>query len=350
MSIIHIRTRYKICVFCKKCLVVNTGYYHRKWFLVKAVFGMVAYFRKKERKGIVMLERAVNEYWVLYVMAIICTAGVVSRLWLARIYAGLLKDVQYAKEPRKKLIKQIKHNYEICGRLREDMGNIDAFLVKNLYGYRFLGLTLNEIRKISEQAIFFCLAVGGFSAVYAYEKAMMPQIITTYAAVAIVMATVLLYINCIFDVSSRQTVLEAGIMDYLQNYLAVSLEGEIVEPAKTEEVSKKDTPKLKEKMQKSSTAKKPAIFSRREQNRKKEEENTSAKEQAERLLLELRKNPRSSQKPPQKSQEMQGEIDNLRTALNQIAANLEKGRNSENRQLAEEEMQIVEEILGEFLA
>ena len=63
--------------------------------------------------------------------------------------------------------------------------------------------------------------------------------------------------------------------------------------------------------------------------------------------MELRKNPRRGK---ENVQEEDSELENLRNSLNQIAADLEKGRNGENRQLAEEEMRIVEEILGEFLA
>ncbi len=85
----------------------------------------------------------------------------------------------------------------------------------------------------------------------------------------------------------------------------------------------------------------------RKKERHKQQENTFAKEQAEQLLLELRKNPRRGR---ESQQEEENELENLRNSLNQIAADLEKGRNGESRQLAEEEMRIVEEILGEFLA
>ena len=64
-------------------------------------------------------------------------------------------------------------------------------------------------------------------------------------------------------------------------------------------------------------------------------------------MFELRKNPRGGKEFPQ---DLQEELESLRDSLNQIAVDLEKGRSGENRQLAEEEMRIVEEILGEFLA
>lgn len=351
-----------------------------------------------------MLERAISGYWILYVMMGICTVGVVSRLWLAGIYSGLLKDVQYTKEPKRKLMKQMREKYETCYRLSEGINNVEAFLVRNLYGYHFMGITLGGIQKISGQACFLCLLIGGLTASYTYAYGMPLELTIIYSAAAVGMATLLVYINCIFDVRGRQTVLEAGIVDYLQNYYAAILDKrkngeEIAEVFAVEEIAedrkgeKSKSEKLKSDTLKSETlrsemlrsemlkpetlrsdirdepvaeVKQPPLESAtlrsekregrqaeklatmfRRKERHKQPENTFAKEQAEQLLLELRKNPRRGR---DSLQETENELDNLRSSLNQIAADLEKGRNGENRQLAEEEMRIVEEILGEFLA
>lgn len=325
-----------------------------------------------------MLERAISGYWILYVMMGICAVGVISRLWLAGIYSGLLKDVQYTKEPKKKLMKQMKEKYETCYRLSKGMSNVEAFLVRNLYGYRFMGMTLGGIQKISGQAFFLCLLIGGLSASYTYAYGMPLEITGIYSASAIGMATLLVYINCIFDVRGRQTVLEAGIVDYLQNYYSavldkrredretkeVLVEGEIQEDRKENkkkeillsEIEEEQETQAKQSSLESATlrsekregrqAEKLATMFRKKE-RHKQSENTFAKEQAEQLLLELRKNPRRGR---DSSQEVESELENLRSSLNQIASDLEKGRNGENRKLAEEEMRIVEEILGEFLA
>lgn len=321
-----------------------------------------------------MLERAISGYWVLYVMLGVCAIGVISRLWLASIYSGLLKDVQYTKEPKKKLLKQMKEKYETCYQLSKGISNVEAFLVRNLYGYRFMGLTLGGIQKISGQAFFLCLLLGGLVASYTYAYGMPLELTGIYSASAIGMATLLVYINCIFDVRGRQTVLEAGIVDYLQNYYSAVLDRkkhftiETMEnlteetiqederetfrsEVREEKVVERKTPSIEsatlrsEKKEGRQAEKLAAMFRKKE--RHKQPENTFAKEQAEQLLLELRKNPRRGKEV---LQEEDSELENLRSSLNQIAADLEKGRNGENRQLAEEEMRIVEEILGEFLA
>lgn len=320
-----------------------------------------------------MLERAISGYWILYVMLGICAVGVISRLWLAGIYSGLLKDVQYAKEPKKKLVKQMREKYETCYRLNKGINNVEAFLVRNLYGYHFMGLTLGGIQKISGQAFFLCLLMGGLTAGYAYAYGMPLELTGIYSASAIGMATLLVYINCIFDVRGRQAVLEAGIMDYLQNYYTAILdkqkkgkevegafEEEMVQEGKREayrsEVQKEvldegkqptlESATLRSEKKEGRQAEKLAAMFRKKE-RQKQPENTFAKEQAEQLLLELRKNPRRGK---ESLQEEDSELESLRSSLNQIAADLEKGRSGENRHLAEEEMRIVEEILGEFLA
>lgn len=315
-----------------------------------------------------MLERAISGYWVLYVMVGICVMGVISRLWLAGIYSGLLKDVQYTKEPKKKLVKQMREKYEICYRLNTRMSNVEAFLVRNLYGYRFIGMTLGGIQKISGQAFFLCVMLGGLTASYTYVYGMPLELTGIYSASAISMATLLVYISCIFDVRGRQTVLEAGIVDYLQNYYSAVLdkrreegertgvlaEEELMESRKREafhsetreEQGALESATLRSEKREGRQAEKLAAMFRRKE-RHKQPENTFAKEQAEQLLLELRKNPRKGR---ENLQETESELENLRSSLNQIAADLEKGRSGENRQLAEEEMRIVEEILGEFLA
>lgn len=320
-----------------------------------------------------MLERAISGYWVLYVMLGICAVGVISRLWLATIYSGLLKDVQYTKEPKKKLVKRIKENYKTCYQLSNGINNVEAFLVRNLYGHRFMGFTLGGIQKISGQAFFLCLLIGSLVASYTYINGMPLELTGIYSASAIGMATLLVYINCIFDVRGRQTVLEAGIVDYLQNYYSAVLdkknERETVEVVTEEaiqgedrrevfrsEIGKEDMFEGRQESLESATLrsekkegrqaeKLAAMFRKKE--RQKQPENTFAKEQAEQLFMELRKNPRRGK---ENLQEEENELENLRSSLSQIAADLEKGRNGENRQLAEEEMRIVEEILGEFLA
>ncbi len=317
-----------------------------------------------------MLERAISGYWVLYVMLGICAVGVISRLWLAGIYSGLLRDVQYTKEPKKKLVRRIKENYETCYRLSKGMNNVEAFLVRNLYGYRFMGFTLGGIQKISGQAFFLCLLIGSLAASYTYIYGMPLELTGVYSASAIGMATLLVYINCVFDVRGRQTILEAGIIDYLQNYysavldkksgresiessveevipkerefFSADLEGEVVE----ERTASLESATLRSEKKEGRQAEKLAAMFRKKE-RQKQAENTFAKEQAEQLFMELRKNPRRGK---ENVQEEDSELENLRNSLNQIAADLEKGRNGENRQLAEEEMRIVEEILGEFLA
>jgi len=357
-------SRYFITVWCRKFCMMHpsiffyalTGNCMKESTFVAVVPETQACFGRKMRKGIsVMFERAINEYWILYVMMGICAIGVISRLWLAGIYSGLLKDVQYAKEPKKKLIRQIKERYETCYQLNEGINNIEAFLVRNLYGYRFMGITLGGIQKISGQAFFLCLLSGCVIAGYAYANGMPLELVGVYSASAVAMATFLIYINCIFDVQGRQIVLEAGIVDYLQNYLSALLDKqkdgkEQTDIALAEEVQEEKEEKetfQAERKEGRATEKRASVFRRKEQKYKPEEENTSAKEQAERLLVELRKNPRGGK---ELSPELQGEIDSLRNTLNQIAVGLEKGQNGENRQLAEEEIRIVEEILGEYLA
>ena len=322
-----------------------------------------------------MLERAISGYWILYVMMGICAVGVISRLWLAGIYARLLKDVQYTKEPKKKLIKQMKEKYETCYRLSKGISNVEAFLVRNLYGHRFMGMTLGGIQKISGQAFFLCLLIGGLSASYTYAYGMPLELTGIYSACAVGMATLLVYINCVFDVRGKQVVLEAGIVDYLQNYYAAVLDRKEArmesrveaEESLEEETAERESKELyqsEKNEEQEAEGRQPALESAtlrkkegrqaeklasmfRKKERHKQQENTFAKEQAEQLLLELRKNPRRGR---ESQQEEENELENLRNSLNQIAADLEKGRNGESRQLAEEEMRIVEEILGEFLA
>ena len=208
---------------------------------------------------------------------------------------------------------------------------------------------------------------------YTYVSGMPLELTGIYSASAIGMATLLVYINCIFDVRGRQAVLEAGIMDYLQNYysaildkqknekeIEVVLEEEAVQEGKQEayrseireeEMEEERQPALEsatlrsEKKEGRQAEKLAAMFRKKE--RQKQPESTFAKKQAEQLLLELQKNPRRGK---ENLQEEDSELESLRSSLNQIAADLEKGRSGENRQLAEEEMRIVEEILGEFLA
>lgn len=297
-----------------------------------------------------MLGKAISGYWILYVMMGICVIGIGSRLWLARIYSGLLKDVQYEKEPRKKLVRQIKENYETCYRLSEGVSNVEAFLVRNLYGYRFLGMTLPGIQKISGQALFLCIVFGALSAAYTYIMGMASQLSATYAASALAMAVILLYINCVFDAQGRQALLEAGIVDYLQNYLGAVLAGNAGQQMKAPESDQEtETENAQQTGNDEIHALRKSTLAGKEEERMREK--TPAKKQAQRLLSDLRRRPRGGEEPePAPAVQMQHDMDYLRCSLNQIAADIEKGRKSGKGKLTEEELKLVEEILGEYLA
>lgn len=173
-----------------------------------------------------MILDVLNQYWIVYGMLGILGIGVLSRLWLNHIYKSLLRDTRNLETPRKKLLKKLKKQYESYSQTKRGLRDTNAFIKKNLYSQKFLGMTIDGIKRISGQALFLCLLVGFVAGIVGYRAKASEEVIGIHIGVGISCAVVLLDVMWLFNAKRKQEVLEIGLFDYIENYLANAREKE----------------------------------------------------------------------------------------------------------------------------
>lgn len=166
-----------------------------------------------------MFSEIVNEYGVLYAMAAVAAIGVLSRLYLSGIYRGLLKDLKRNGTPKRRLIQQMKKNYESCCQRKEGIRDMDSFISASLYNYRFFGMTIDGLKRISGQALFLCVLMGGAVLVTGEYYRTDREVLETYTAAGLMLLAVLMDVTWLTDAGRKQELLEVTVLNYLNNRL-----------------------------------------------------------------------------------------------------------------------------------
>lgn len=263
------------------------------------IYQMCYHMGKEDKKGdFIMTLKILNQYWVLYGMLGVFGIGLVSRLILNGILKGLLRDLRRPEGPRKKVLKQMKTTYESCCQRNEGMKDMDSFVRTSLYGNRFLGMTIDGLKRVSGQALFLCLAVGVVSSLLGYYYGAGQDILILYTGAGLGLAAGLLDIAWFLNAGGKQELLETGIYNYLENRLPLPA----WEKKQTEEV--------------------PELIAEFKEKRKERDQKTNLGER---------------------------DMESLRKSLEQIAAEREKQAGRKEYVPSAEDGRVVEEILQQFL-
>lgn len=262
---------------------------------------------ERAERGFFMLLKAINQYWILYGMVGIFGIGIISRLWLNQIYKSIMKDTFRPGEPRKKFTRQFKKSYLSYTRENSEIPNLEVFIKKNLYGHRFFGMTIDTIKRISGEALFLCFVLGIISAAYAYYKNAGGETVIVHILAAIGMAIGIIDINWLLNARRKQQQVEIGLIDYIENNLI-----NMVELSEEEE---------------------------EEEQMEADEEEIDSRYRQEERKTRMRHT----------SKGLEPDIEYLKSSLDQIAADMEKGKREGTYIPSEEDEKVIREIIHEFL-
>ncbi|MDO5423823.1 MAG: hypothetical protein Q4F41_08870 [Eubacteriales bacterium] len=264
-----------------------------------------------------MLQFLMETNTLLYAMAAVCVLGVISQIFLGRVYARLEKDTARGGQAQGKLMKRI--------RQRLSASRNHAILIENsLMEYHVLGRSLHSWQRTGFLAMAVGLVLGTIGWYFAGSRNMGNALQQRYlwAMAATVAITVLAYLFA--DNGYKKRNLETCLLDYLENTLG---EGSYehaeaaasAEPAKTQPI--KTAP---EKSQ-------PASFTPAPRDRQLKIKETKA----QRDKRELKEN-----------------LSRLKEGLSESAAAQEKERNTEilKQMDPKEQERVIREVLKEFLS
>lgn len=283
----------------------------------------------------------------LYVLTAICLMGVLSRFMARSLYKRLIKETENMTLTKNRFMRELKQKTENTYRLNQGIHNTQAYLEKQLYGYRFAGLSLNGWTSFAGQMTLLCFLAGGAAAFGAYWFRCDSYYIVLYGSIGILTGLFTMLIDYGVNLSEKKQQLLLALQDYMENSLFNRLSKETgVSINKLEDDTRE-------------TARSGSRESIRAINRpERAERATAAKEpeEAPQPVKRVRAS-RTAHKElaPQQEPDVvntRRDIDYLKQSLEQIAASREKNRSEGDwvKALTPDEMQLVGDILKEYLA
>ena len=268
----------------------------------------------------------------LYLLAAVCLLGMFSRLVTRNLYKRLIKETDNMTLTKNKYLRDLKQKTESTYRLSGGIRNIRAYIEKQIYSYRFMGISLNGWGNISAQLMFLNFFAGGVLAFASYWYRCDSYYVVLYGSAGILLGMLTMMVDSGLNLAERRQQLLAGMQDYMENTLLIRLSQE----SKTEPLSEEDS-------------------SAQENTR------NSARERTGSTGLPERKRGARNRREPVQVQVQAAEpaetsskrdVDYLKQSLEQIAASREKRKADDSwiKELNQDELQLIGEIIREYLA
>lgn len=198
-------------------------------FSIVGAYAIVSDKLEVER-GIFMLLYIYEHNVLIYAMIILMGIGLIAKVMLAIAYSQLIKASKEMGASNNRLMKQIRLRFDTCYKIKLGVHNVDSFVDKYVYSYKFCGITLYTLENLSGQLTIINLLITLFGSVLAfYAKCGQDVILSTLTVGA---STILLLIafDLVASLSAKQRLLRIHMKDYLENNLKAKLENEYFLP------------------------------------------------------------------------------------------------------------------------
>lgn len=279
----------------------------------------------------------------LYVLAAICLMGMVTRVIARNLYKRLIKETDNMTLTKNRYLRELKQKTENTYRLNQGIHNTQAYLEKQLYGYRFAGLSLHGWTSLSGQLTLLCLLAGGGAAFASYWYRCDNYYIVLYGSVGLLSGLLTMLVDYGVNLSGKHQQLLNSLQDYMENSLFNRLAKETAPAVVLEEEEPRESAR-------SGSRESIRSINRLERAAAKEAEPVAPAPVKQRNGRMARK--AVEPEPEQTVVNSKRDIDYLKRSLEQIAASREKNRAEPDwvKGLTPEEMQLVGDILKEYLA
>lgn len=223
-----------------------------------------------------MLQDLWKENVFIYIMLGLCGLGILMKLITFSVYHRMQKASGEISSTKHKWMEMMKVKFETCHQLHMNVHNVDSFVDKYVYKYKFCGLHLYTWENISGQFFAVCFLVGllstGFGVLYECGQTE----ILWNLLMGIITGGLLIIIDNFMNLHTKKQILKVNIKDYFENILEVRLNAQEAQPELVKQY-KKEVHAM-EKQVELKKQKKRKFF-----HKKKSEK----KEQLEKLKLEL---------------------------------------------------------------
>lgn len=167
-----------------------------------------------------MIAQFIREHLFMSSILAFGMAGIFLQGMMALSLQGYVKASANMKTTRKKLLMNLKNQFETIYGMHYQMRNIAAYVDKYLLKMRFLGISYPAWERVPFLQIGFSTLLAGGEAFYAYW---MKQPMAMYVEIGFAYGVVcVLQFVCfhVFSISGKRRQIHIQLVDYLENYLA----------------------------------------------------------------------------------------------------------------------------------
>lgn len=154
---------------------------------------------------------------VLYALAAICALGVISKLVTSSLYKRLIKETGNMALTKNKNLKTLKQKTENMFLINHGIRNTTAYIEKQIYGFRFMKISLDNWDNLSMQTMILSFLVGGVAAFGAYWFRCDSYYIVLYGAVGILAGLFMVLVDNGANIASKRQQLSDCLVDYVEN-------------------------------------------------------------------------------------------------------------------------------------
>ncbi len=181
------------------------------------------------------MKEILENYEVLFLLAGITCVSLLMKLISFCLYGKLLRESNRMAVTKNKWMKSMMAKFEAYYKLRISVHNVENFVDRYLYHYRFLGLSLHSWENAGYYAalimtglwILTCLA-GGY-----YEMSTKWFLIMAFVFVALLM--LLGFLELVMNTGKSRKLFRVQLIDYMENTMRARLENEYFHQEESEE-------------------------------------------------------------------------------------------------------------------
>lgn len=153
----------------------------------------------------------------LYVLAAVCALGILSKLVTSSLYKRLIRETGNMALTKNKNLKALKQKTENLFLLNHGIRNTSAYIDKQVYGFRFMKVSLDNWDNLSVQAMILCFLVGGAAAFASYWYRCDSYYIVLYGTMGILSGLFLVFVDNGANIAAKRQQLADCLVDYVEN-------------------------------------------------------------------------------------------------------------------------------------
>lgn len=281
--------------------------------------------------------------YVLYAMLGIGILCILGKLIANGTYKRLIRQAENMASAKESFLKRLKLKYESTYRLNEGVSNVPAFVEKNLYQYKKMGISLRRLENLTIHGALICLLGGVCATLAAFWYQADIRITALQFAAGIIAGLALVLADSILDTGTKRDALLANICDYLENILVVRTSG-------SQEAEEEPTA-ARRKIKNDVFVRQQSHLQERgghqgEQKESQKPEGTAAAKTIHETPAAAAGTSMASRK-----RENQSDMESLKKSLAQIAAVREEGGDGQKtrKKLSPKEEKLIADIIQEYL-